>query len=174
MRSLRRLSQVATHLARPGFGDGEAMSGPSEVLHELSAEASKPQTAAPRSLRLVSIVITTRNRAAKLDQTLRSLPNLEVPPGFDYEVVVVDNGSSDDTARVCARFEPPFGGRLRRIFVPTPGKCRACNAGMEAARGGSSLSWMTMSFRTAIGWPSSARSFPPIPSWWQYRVGLSS
>ena len=84
---------------------------------------------------LVSIILCTRNRAAKLRRTLQSIQALEQPRDADYELIVVDNGSTDETADVCASLEPELGGRLRRIFVEEPGKSRAANAGFEVARG---------------------------------------
>jgi glycosyltransferase involved in cell wall biosynthesis len=84
---------------------------------------------------LVSIIVCTRNRAAKLRQTLTSIHALELLPGYDYEVIVVDNGSTDETTAVCASLEDSFHGRLRRIFHPLRGKSAAANAGLNQARG---------------------------------------
>jgi glycosyltransferase involved in cell wall biosynthesis len=87
------------------------------------------------SRRLVSIVVCTRNRADKLRAALEAIRELEVPADGDYEVIVVDNGSTDATPEVCASLAPSFGGRLRRVFLATPGLSRAGNAGFEASRG---------------------------------------
>lgn len=84
---------------------------------------------------LVSIIVCTRNRAAKLRRTLQAIQALEIPAGADCEVVVVDNGSTDETTEVCASLEESFQGRLHRIFLPNPGKSRAGNAGFEVAHG---------------------------------------
>ena len=48
----------------------------------------------------VSIIIVTRNRAEDLRQTLDAMRCLRVPDGCEAEMLVVDNGSSDDTAGV--------------------------------------------------------------------------
>jgi GT2 family glycosyltransferase len=50
----------------------------------------------------VAVVIPTRNRAEYLETTLRSLATQEV--GSAYEVFVVDDGSSDKTREVAARW----------------------------------------------------------------------
>src|SRR5205085_7554378 len=49
---------------------------------------------------LISVVIPTRDRADLLRQSLASLVAQTIPPA-DYEVVVVDDGSSDATVAVC-------------------------------------------------------------------------
>src|SRR5512143_3733009 len=48
----------------------------------------------------ISVVVPTYNRAALLDQTLQAIFAQTVPVD---EVIVVDDGSTDDTAQVCAR-----------------------------------------------------------------------
>ena len=45
-----------------------------------------------------SIVICTRNRAEKLHQTLQSLAAMRTSEGRQFEIVLVDNGSTDATA----------------------------------------------------------------------------
>ena len=47
----------------------------------------------------LSIVIPTRNRSTQLGQCLQSLASLEYP-GDQFEIVVVDNGSTDETPDV--------------------------------------------------------------------------
>jgi glycosyltransferase involved in cell wall biosynthesis len=53
-----------------------------------------------RTNSLVSIVVCTRNRADALSKTLRAISRLVVPPGIAVELLVVDNGSTDDTQSV--------------------------------------------------------------------------
>jgi glycosyltransferase involved in cell wall biosynthesis len=84
---------------------------------------------------LISIIVCTRNRAEKLKHVLHAIQALDIPAGADYEVIVVDNGSTDETAAVCAGSEASFHGRLHRIFLPNPGKSRAGNVGFASARG---------------------------------------
>lgn len=81
----------------------------------------------------VTIALCTRNRAAQLSRALASLCALTVPEGTTWEVIVVDNGSSDETGRVLQE----FAGRLpvRGLFEPVPGLSRARNCALEAARG---------------------------------------
>lgn len=52
-----------------------------------------------------SIIIVTRNRARHLAVTLESLNSLAVPVGLDCELLVIDNGSHDETASVVGSFQ---------------------------------------------------------------------
>jgi len=81
-----------------------------------------------------SIVVCTYNRAESLRETLGALCAQEAPPGCDWEVVVVDNNSSDhtrtvveDTQRACAR--------VRYEFEAEQGLSHARNRGIASARG---------------------------------------
>ncbi|HZO27832.1 MAG TPA: glycosyltransferase [Chloroflexota bacterium] len=47
----------------------------------------------------VSVVIPTRNRSALLAEAVRSVQALD-GPDLDLEIIVVDNGSTDDTEQV--------------------------------------------------------------------------
>jgi len=77
-----------------------------------------------------SVVIATRDRAWALRGCLTNLAAQDDPGRF--ETVVVDNGSTDDTAEVIAAFS---GSRVRRIAVGRPNRAKARNAGIAAASG---------------------------------------
>src|SRR5687768_10321857 len=66
----------------------------------------------------VSVIIPTRNRAPLLQRCLRSLTRQTVPAG-DFEVLVLDNGSTDATATVAESFQEQL--MLARVFTPEPG-----------------------------------------------------
>lgn len=76
----------------------------------------------------VSVVIPAYNAAATLAATLESV---FAQTFEDFEVIVVDDGSSDDTAAVAASFGP----RVRCLRVPNGGVSRARNHGIADARG---------------------------------------
>lgn len=78
----------------------------------------------------VSVLIATRDRAGPLQATLDSLSRVEVSDGLAVDVVLVDNGSRDDTSEVMRRFSPPHF-RVRVLGEETPGKAVALNAGLR-------------------------------------------
>jgi glycosyltransferase involved in cell wall biosynthesis len=80
-----------------------------------------------------SVVICTRNRANQLFEALASLTKLHVPRGTIWEVVVVDNGSTDSTVDVIFSFEGTLP--IRRVFQPEPGLSNARNLGIDSAKG---------------------------------------
>jgi glucosyl-dolichyl phosphate glucuronosyltransferase len=82
---------------------------------------------------LISVVICTRNRADYLSRAIRSV----VEQGWcedKYEVIVVNNGSTDRTREVVRSFELK-GHRVRHEFEGTVGLCHARNTGWLRARG---------------------------------------
>ena len=80
-----------------------------------------------------SIVIATYNRAADLEATLQSLAALQ--PDGPWEVIVVDNNSTDATRDVVERAAGDFPVGLRYLFEREQGRSPALNAGIVAARG---------------------------------------
>lgn len=88
---------------------------------------------APGAARLdASILIATRDRAASLERTLESLVR-QATVSLAYEILVVDNGSRDETKRVLDRFAARLP--LCALDEPRPGKNRALNRALERARG---------------------------------------
>jgi glycosyltransferase involved in cell wall biosynthesis len=83
---------------------------------------------------LVSVIICTRNRATGLKRTLETLERNRVPPGWQIEVTVVDNASTDGTAQMLrdARIR---NGTLDYVHEAKPGLSNARNAGLARARG---------------------------------------
>ena len=83
----------------------------------------------------ISIILATRNRAESLRDTLAALARQETGGTFTYEVLVVDNGSTDSTRRVVETLQPAFPAPLRYLYEPRPGKPFALNTGLPQARG---------------------------------------
>jgi len=84
----------------------------------------------------LSVIVATHNRAAKLRLTLEALAEQETPSGLEWEVLVVDNGSTDLTLEEFRRAAMRTPGRFRYMFEPRLGKSRALNSGLKVARGG--------------------------------------
>src|SRR5688500_12237699 len=84
---------------------------------------------------MISVIVCTRNRALGLDRTLKSLASMVVPRGLNWELLIVDNGSSDDTRSVADGFMSRAGLHARYVCEPSPGLSRARNRGMDEARG---------------------------------------
>lgn len=75
----------------------------------------------------VSVVVCSYNGGRTLDQCLRSLLELDYP---DYEVILVDDGSTDDTRAIASRFPT-----VRAIHQENQGLSEARNVGLRSATG---------------------------------------
>jgi Glycosyl transferase family 2 len=76
----------------------------------------------------VSAIVATYNRSGYLRECLDSLLAQTRPP---IEVILVDDGSEDDTAQVAAA----YGSRIIYLRQPNLGKSAALNRGIAAAHG---------------------------------------
>jgi tetratricopeptide (TPR) repeat protein len=76
----------------------------------------------------VSVIIPTRNRARLLSRALASVLGQDIAAA---EILVVDDGSSDDTGAVVARHGP----RVRSLQREPGGQAAAMNDGLAAATG---------------------------------------
>jgi glycosyltransferase involved in cell wall biosynthesis len=83
----------------------------------------------------VSLTIQTYNRAQMLAETLESLRSLRRPGAIEYEILVVDNNSTDDTPEVIRRYGDLLAPRLRSVFEPRQGLSHARNRALAEARG---------------------------------------
>ena len=79
-----------------------------------------------------TVLICTYNRAAWLAETLDGIAALDVPPSIAWDVLVVDNNSSDATRDVVEQRTRSYPVRLRYLFEGRQGKSNALNAGMAA------------------------------------------
>ena len=74
-----------------------------------------------------SVIVPAYNEAAYLDRALGSL--LHQDYDGEYEVIVVDNNSSDDTAVIAAQYD------VQVVSEPQQGVCAARQRGVDCARG---------------------------------------
>lgn len=82
---------------------------------------------------MISVVIPTRNRADLLAPALASLLKQDLAPSR-FEVLVIDNGSTDDTQQVIDQYKGQLAN-LSGIYAPEPGLHTGRHAGMKAAKG---------------------------------------
>ena len=79
----------------------------------------------------ISVVIATLNRSSSLTRLINELSaQVDAPP---FEVIVGDNGSSDDTRRVVENARDRL--QVHYVQEERPGKSRALNAALRFARG---------------------------------------
>ena len=82
----------------------------------------------------VSVVLCCHNSAARLGPTLEHLLRQDVPPDLAWEVIVVDNASTDDTGRVARSLWPDNApAPLRVVPEPRLGLIHARLRGLSAA-----------------------------------------
>ena len=82
----------------------------------------------------ISILIVTRNRVGDLKKTLQSMTSVEVPEHLQLELLVVDNGSTDETAEVVNEFIWR-GITVRYIYEGNPGLSNGRNRALAEASG---------------------------------------
>jgi glycosyltransferase involved in cell wall biosynthesis len=80
----------------------------------------------------ISVIIATRNRAARLATLFDSFSRLE-PPDSPFDIIVVDNGSTDGTAAEVDRLAKSVAAPVRCVSEPQAGVSHARNAGTRAS-----------------------------------------
>src|ERR1051325_7506441 len=82
----------------------------------------------------LTAILCTYNRCQSLQRALNSAAALVLPESVEWEVLVVDNNSNDQTRKTAGGFSARYPGRFRYLFEPRPGKSHALNAGIREAR----------------------------------------
>lgn len=83
----------------------------------------------------LSVIICTRNRCEKLHLVLNSFRTINIPDGLQWEVLIVDNGSTDETAKICKSFLSKNTQKYRYVYEGKKGKSNALNRGIREAKG---------------------------------------
>ena len=83
----------------------------------------------------ITAILCTYNRSGSLAKALESLAASVVPETVEWEILVVDNNSSDRTHAVVEGFTGRYPGRFRYLFEARQGKSYALNSGIREARG---------------------------------------
>jgi glycosyltransferase involved in cell wall biosynthesis len=82
----------------------------------------------------ISIIVCTRDRCESLRATLEALLGLDTRD-LNYEVLVVDNGSVDQTSRVVSELSERASGVIRYLYQPIKGLSHSRNFGIQHAHG---------------------------------------
>ena len=83
----------------------------------------------------VSLIIASRNRAKALTRALESLRKVKVPVDLEWELVLVDNASTDLTPCVMRRAAGLMSCPVTVVGEPRLGTPHAWNRGLSMARG---------------------------------------
>jgi glucosyl-dolichyl phosphate glucuronosyltransferase len=112
----------------------------------------------------ITVAIATWNRAPLLSRTLAEMTKLRIPAGAQWELLVANNNSTDDTDAAIAEFTDRLP--IRRIFEPRLGKSFACNLLVREATGDLILwtdddalvdsEWLAKYHEAASSWPDAA------------------
>src|SRR3989337_1555861 len=82
---------------------------------------------------MISVIIPTLNRSGLLDRTLLSLTQQTLPTQ-DYEILVIDNGSSDNTVNVVEQYQAKFD-HLQYVLEKKPGLHAGRHRGLKESNG---------------------------------------
>jgi glycosyltransferase involved in cell wall biosynthesis len=81
----------------------------------------------------ITVILCTYNRCASLAKALASAAASSLSDA-EWEVLVVDNNSKDQTREVVEDYCRKYPGRFRYLFESKQGKSHALNAGIRASR----------------------------------------
>jgi glucosyl-dolichyl phosphate glucuronosyltransferase len=83
----------------------------------------------------ISVILCTYNRSEYLKKWLDGIAASVLPESIKWEVLIVDNNSSDQTPEVASEFAARYPTRFRYIFEPRQGKAHALNTGIRESQG---------------------------------------
>jgi glycosyltransferase involved in cell wall biosynthesis len=83
----------------------------------------------------VSVIIATYNRSDLLSKALKSILNQEINESFNFEIVIIDNNSTDETRPIVERVAHTAKVPVKYFFESKQGKGFALNRGIKEAQG---------------------------------------
>jgi glycosyltransferase involved in cell wall biosynthesis len=126
------LKRVVAPLLARGTRPGSPKSPDANPAHAPRLQPARAAIAADPDV-LVSLIISTRDRARFLEPFLASLSG--VVTRHPWEIIIVDNGSQDETWSILTRFANQSDKNITLIREQKPGLSQARNAGVRAAKG---------------------------------------
>lgn len=138
----------------------------------------------------VSVVLCCYNSAKRLPETLNHLFAQQVPEGLSWEIIIIDNNSTDDTVQVASGCRDLYGKDIafRIVPQPVPGLSSARDKGIETAKYDYILfcdddNWLDPNYVAngfafihpdatigVAGGLAVAEPEPPVPSWFEQRI----
>lgn len=79
----------------------------------------------------ISVILATYNRQAYLRRVLESIAASDLPQAAEWEILVVDNNSTDETREVTRELAARYPGKIRYTREPHLGKSYALNTGIR-------------------------------------------
>ncbi|GIW94744.1 MAG: hypothetical protein KatS3mg110_2785 [Pirellulaceae bacterium] len=162
--TIQRSTDSSTKSDQPEPGDELAIRNGGDAFHQ--SDGRRRPSLSPCSFPntttrpLISVVIPTFNRCVWLAEAVQSVLAQETSGLFDFEVVVVDNASTDETSETIARIAACSASKVRYVYEATPGDAPARNAGVRAAAGQwiafcdddqlAERTWLLELYRTAV------------------------
>lgn len=123
----------------------------------------------------ITVAICTWNRCALLKETLEHVTRLVIPRGIEWELLVVNNNSTDSTEEVLTTFAARLP--LRVVMEAEPGLSNARNRAVHEATGDYILwtdddvlvdeRWMAAYCEAFVSWPEAAIFGGNIKPWFE-------
>lgn len=82
----------------------------------------------------ISVIIPIYNCAEWIEECVNSILNQKLPDHFDTQVILIDDGSTDESGKICDTFSHEQGN-IVVVHQPNAGVSVARNKGLEVADG---------------------------------------
>lgn len=83
----------------------------------------------------ISIIVCTYNRSKSLNRTLNSIREMDIPVELEWELIVIDNNSNDNTREVVKEYQKKSQFQIRYLKEQQQGLSFARNRGIQEGKG---------------------------------------